>query len=107
MIPTNAELRAISAEKKRWAATLIRSAKVNGDIKNMHLFCAAIGISTSIYRDVMAGADVFSFEKALTIIDNIEKIQRKEIVIPRAKKKEEPDLAEMLKEVAHAGKRAE
>jgi hypothetical protein len=107
MMPTNAELRLICSDKKRFAAQLIRSAKVNGDIKNMHLFCAAIGISTSIYRDVVAGSDVFSFEKALTIIDNIEGIQKGTIKIPRVKKVQEPDLIDMLQVTAHAGKRTE
>jgi len=77
---------------KRQAADLIRAAKLNGDIKNIHKYCAAIGISTAQYYDVVRfnHSHIDSAEKAIQIIDNIEKIQRGEIKIPRTIRKEEP-----------------
>ena len=103
---TNNELRAIISQKKMYAAQLLRSTKLNGDIKNIHLFCGAIRISTSIYYSVVKqGQEFHDAEKALDVIDGIEKIQSGEIVIPKAHKTEEPDFQAIVRAAEHAGKR--
>lgn len=104
----NEQLKELIQHKKRYAAQLIKSAKLNGDIKNIHTFCKIVGISTSIYRDIMAGHEVYNVETAIKIIDSIEKINSGEIKLPRKKREsDEPDFADMLKLVAHAGQRHE
>jgi hypothetical protein len=74
-------LRQIIFQRKRRAAELIRAAKLNGDVKNIHKYCAAIGISTAIYYSIVrdGNADFVDPLKALDVIDNIEKIQSGEI----------------------------
>lgn len=68
---TNSDLLEIIEQKKRVAEIRMRGAKLNGDVKNIHKFCQALSISTSIYYDVVKkGLPLFSGEIAIKILEN-------------------------------------
>jgi hypothetical protein len=94
---------------KKKAATLIRSSKLNGDVKNMHKFCAAIKISTTTYRVIVDGGEgaIPNVETALRIVANIERLQSGEIEIPKTYVPEEPDFKTLCMDSKHAGVRNE
>lgn len=90
---------------KKKAATLIRSSKLNGDVKNMHKFCAAIQISRSTFMSIFEYGEggIPNVQTALRIVANIEKLQSGEIEIPKTYVPEEPDFKTLCIGSSHAG----
>jgi hypothetical protein len=94
----------ITIEKvKRTAETMMRSAELNNDVKIRHKFCAALGISTAIYLDVVRERKpIYSVEMAVKILRNWPRLANIE---PEPEQNKKPNFRQMAKIAAQgAGK---
>jgi hypothetical protein len=93
---TNDQFDVECSRRKLEATNLLRSAKINGDVKNRHKFCACLGISTAVYNSVMdpdAPQIIHTVEMASRIIRNWHKLAK----LKRDKPVDAPDFEEMAK----------
>ncbi len=101
---TNEQFDAECVSRRIEATRLLRSAKINGDVKNRHKFCAALGISTAIYNscvDKDCPQLIYHAETANKILRNWHRLAD----IKRDAVKDAPDFESMAKQAAQgAGK---
>ena len=80
---------------KRVAESMMRSAELNNDVKNRHKFCAALGISTAIYLDVVREKKpIYAVEMAIKILKNWPKLASIE---PNPEQTKKPNFKQMAK----------